>query len=265
MNQSESPLNLRRVGDKIHVTDIYVIDGDSLSVTLPCGEKREVRLAGIDAPELAQKFGKKARDRLEGMVRLPAVLYLKGVDHHDRIVGEVYFGTEHSSSANLRMIQAGYAYSDPRFPLEGADHAQDEASREALGIWATNSRYVKPWTFRERSEEQQLAKSQEQKKDYKQQRVACIREEAQRRADKTRLQNTQVSVERAPVGEHATQKHLPDTTITRSPVPITKTSENSQSRSIRVNQRSKGCLVFSLQIAALVLLATAFTWVIFAG
>ena len=61
MHEFEYPPDDLRFGEKIPVRNIEALDGDSLGVTLRrTGERCEVRLAGIDSPELDQPFGEEA-------------------------------------------------------------------------------------------------------------------------------------------------------------------------------------------------------------
>jgi micrococcal nuclease len=55
---------------QVPVTVVSVHDGDTLTVSLDGGLRQPVRLAGIDAPELAQPgpWGVYARDRLRALV-----------------------------------------------------------------------------------------------------------------------------------------------------------------------------------------------------
>ena len=153
MSSFQSSLNPMRYGQKIRIRDIYVIDGDSLEATLPTGERFDIRLHGIDAPELAQPLGNAAREQLEIMAGRSAVLYVRDVDDYGRIIAVVYSGQGHGGSLNLRMIRAGYAYNYTKFGvLEGGGEAQDQARRNSRGIWASDSRLEEPWLYRARVE-----------------------------------------------------------------------------------------------------------------
>ena len=138
---------------KARIRNIFVIDGDSLEGTLPSGERCEIRLAGIDAPELTQSYGVDACDFLESMIDRSAVIYVHDVDDYDRLVAEVYSGRGHNGSLNVRMIRAGYAHRYSRFvQLDGAENAEAEARRKKRGMWASSERPEQPWRFREREE-----------------------------------------------------------------------------------------------------------------
>lgn len=136
---------------KTRVRDIYVIDGDSLEVTLPSGERREVRLAGIDAPELDQPSGEESRRFLDSLILRSAAIYVRDVDDYGRLVAEVYSGRGHNRSLNLRMIRAGFALHYQRFgSLDGAATAEEEARLKMRGMWASGAHPVPPWEYRAR-------------------------------------------------------------------------------------------------------------------
>ncbi len=231
MHRFESLRKSTKDGEKIHVTDIRVIDGDSLEVTLRSGERCEVRLAGIDADERGQQYYEHARSHLKSIAGSSAYIYVHEIDDYNRLVAEVYSEHGHKDSLNLRMISAGLARNYPDFgELEGAQSAEDEACSNSRGMWANNSQRVEPRTYRKRSREQQRAKKMRSEERKKSARLARIIEQARMRTEERQLQNAQVPEERTPVGEQATQKRLPDINITRPPDPVRKYPEDPRPR-----------------------------------
>ena len=137
---------------KIRVRNVDIIDGDSLGVTLPTGERCEVRLAGIDAPESKQPFGAEAHDYLEAITGRSGNIYVRDIDDYGRIVAVMYC-RQHFNSVNLSMISAGYAYNYPRFmELNRGKSEENVARRERRGMWASKSQLEKPWDYRARLE-----------------------------------------------------------------------------------------------------------------
>ena len=147
MHDFEYPPDDLRFDEKIRVKNVDIIDGDSLGVTLPTGERCEVRLAGIDAPELDQPFGAQARGHLYLITGRSGYIFVRDIDDYGRIVAEMYCGRH--QSLNLSMISAGYAYNYPRFiELHRGKSEENVARRKRRGMWASESQLQKPWDYR---------------------------------------------------------------------------------------------------------------------
>ncbi len=106
---------------------VWVIDGDTLSV-----QGTRVRMFGIDAPELSQYGGYKARShliRLAGgrQVRVHPV----DIDCYGRIVARVWCGDIDLSD---RMVRDGYAVAMSRWNSD-YDAAEFQARRQQFGLW----------------------------------------------------------------------------------------------------------------------------------
>jgi endonuclease YncB( thermonuclease family) len=127
-------------------TVVRVRDGDSI-VVLRGRIGVEVRLDGIDCPELAQAFGKKAKNFTSGLAFGNTVgLEGKGKDRYGRELAEVFLPD--GKSLNRELVSAGYAwwyrkYSTDR-SLEGLERT---ARTERRGLWAVPNP-VPPWEFR---------------------------------------------------------------------------------------------------------------------
>lgn len=119
-------------------------DGDTLKLT----DRRVVRLAGIDAPELAkgdrkgQLFAREARAQLTALAQGQQVKLLQaGVKHrdlHGRILAEVLLPD--GQSLNEIMVHNGAAYFYPHRDLspqlqERLRNLQHEAIAERRGMW----------------------------------------------------------------------------------------------------------------------------------
>ncbi|MEM8923161.1 MAG: lamin tail domain-containing protein [Actinomycetota bacterium] len=101
------------VGPGQPVTIVRVIDGDSLEVLLADGAERELRLEGINAPELNALGGGRtcagtaARDELEAILSAGAVtLTGSEVDRFDRLLATLWVD---GVPANAEMVRAGWA------------------------------------------------------------------------------------------------------------------------------------------------------------
>lgn len=129
-----------------------VIDGDSVLARYPDGQTAEVRIAGIDAPELNQPGGRRARSFLrrllgERVVQLDA--YKR--DRYQRVVGNLKID---GRDLGLLMVQRGHAWHFKRFAQEQSAavqrayaQAEARARQNGLGLWS-DPRAQPPWQWR---------------------------------------------------------------------------------------------------------------------
>ena len=107
-----------------------------------------VRLYAIDAPELSQPYGAKARDEMGKMARGSLRLDAVSSDRYGRVVGVVY-RRNRKKSLNHMMVAAGLAYSYQRYgKLDGIDDAEARARKKRLGIWKSGQSQTRPWDYR---------------------------------------------------------------------------------------------------------------------
>jgi endonuclease YncB( thermonuclease family) len=125
---------------------VRVRDGDSI-VVLRGGIGVEVRLDGIDCPELNQAFGRRAKVYASELafgrvVRMAG----KGRDDYGRELAEVFLPD--GRSLNRELVAAGFAW---RFRRHSADPVLEAVEREARlarrGLWA-DPEPVPPWEHR---------------------------------------------------------------------------------------------------------------------
>lgn len=128
-------------------TVVRVRDGDSL-VVLAAGEAVEVRLDGVDAPELAQAFGRRSRRHAAGLAFGSAVrLEVRGRDAYGRMLAEVFLPD--GRSLNRELVSAGLAWWFRRHSRDADLESLERQARAArLGLWADPDP-VPPWEFRE--------------------------------------------------------------------------------------------------------------------
>jgi micrococcal nuclease len=128
----------------------HVTDGDSIWVRASSGGAPvEVRLQGIDAPEICQAFGKAARDAMAGRVlRRPVAVNSRARDGYQRVLGRV---TADGQDLGLWMVSRGYAWSY-RYRRDTGPYAAAEAqARQARrGLWSLATPHVEPRVFRKR-------------------------------------------------------------------------------------------------------------------
>ena len=131
---------------------VGVRDGDTVDLLTTADIEVRVRLAGIDAPEMGQAFGKAAKQALANLAyhREVRVLWSKR-DNYGRVVGKLLV---EGADVNLQMIQRGLAWHYTAYAAEQsvADrnrYAAAEAAARArrLGLWRDGTA-VPPWVFR---------------------------------------------------------------------------------------------------------------------
>ena len=134
----------------------YVADGDTITVLDSTNEQHKVRLAGIDAPEKAQRFGGGARDNLSAMIagKIVTVEFVK-FDRHQWMVGKVI---ANGRDICLEQVKAGMAWHYKKYEREQtrADRsayaqAEEQARLARKGLWQDPSP-VPPWQWRRAKE-----------------------------------------------------------------------------------------------------------------
>jgi endonuclease YncB( thermonuclease family) len=126
-----------------------VRDGDSL--TLQCGPSGhlavEVRLWGIDAPELGQNpWGDAARRRLQQLATGRVTLVPVDRDSYGRVVARIY---RSHRDLGLELVREGYAAIYWRYNDDQEYYrAGSAAKRKQLGIWSRPGLQQTPWRWR---------------------------------------------------------------------------------------------------------------------
>ena len=141
-----------------------VWDGNNLTVETRDRKKLNIRLYGIDAPELdkinrktrriskpGQPFGIEAKSYLSSMVFGQDVrLEIIDSDKHRKLVSIVWAGEK---NVNLEMIKAGMAeaydeYLTAQAYREQFLDAQRDVKKKRLGIWSQGVLYERPSDYR---------------------------------------------------------------------------------------------------------------------
>lgn len=127
----------------------HVTDGDTLWVRPAWGgPPREIRVQGIDAPEICQAFGVQARDALAARVlRRQVTVRSSATDDYQRTVAQVSMGGEDLGSW---MVRSGHAWSY-RFRRDPGPYVKQQfhAKKARLGLWRAGAP-VSPREFRKR-------------------------------------------------------------------------------------------------------------------
>ncbi|QLB45002.1 thermonuclease family protein [Mannheimia pernigra] len=145
-----------------HAADRYlqckvvgISDGDTLTCLLN-KSKLKVRLVHIDAPEQPQPYGNSAKQALLKLVfRKKVTIVVKGHDHYQRILAEVYL--HNGQNVNLKLVEMGmaWAYQSAKPQYE---QAQQRAKTARVGLWQDSSP-VPPSEWRKQNVPQQAVKN----------------------------------------------------------------------------------------------------------
>lgn len=129
---------------------VSVGDGDTIRVR-DGSRILTVRLACIDAPEMAQRpWGEQARRALQKQLPSGAevLLEVQGSDRYGRTVAEVISTT----NINLALVKNGEAFAYRQY-LEACNagrylDAESRAEAHRLGVWQVEGGITRPWDFR---------------------------------------------------------------------------------------------------------------------
>lgn len=131
---------------------VDVVDGDTIRVAHD-GKVDTVHLLHIDAPELAQPYGLKAKQYCQELCLAEQVRVVwEERDEDGALLGMVH--EQDGFNVNFEMVKAGLAW-DARAQTNDRTLAEleTEARKAKRGLWA-DSRPVPPWEFRKGGKKQ---------------------------------------------------------------------------------------------------------------
>ncbi|HVL56158.1 MAG TPA: thermonuclease family protein, partial [Burkholderiaceae bacterium] len=144
----------------VHGRVVHVHDGDSFVLQLADGQREQVRLAGIDAPEKGQPHADESRDALRALLHEQRVrVQTIKRDAFGRRVAEVFRVSDElpELDAALAQLQAGMAWHFVRYLAEQSPAqqrryaaAERKARNGGAGLWR-EPQPVPPWEFRTRA------------------------------------------------------------------------------------------------------------------
>ena len=139
-------------GPAAAATVISVGDGDTLRVE-DGGRKVTIRVACIDAPEMAQApYGQQARQALQDMLPVGSTVTLKTQtkDRYGRTVAEVF--AQNGVNAGLSLVQQGHAFAYRQYLKQCDELAyldrENLAQRYRVGVWKFDGGIMRPWDWR---------------------------------------------------------------------------------------------------------------------
>jgi endonuclease YncB( thermonuclease family) len=127
---------------------IGIADGDTITVLTADKTQHRIRLHGIDAPEMGQDFGSRAKQAASSLaIGKTVTIRPRDTDRHGRTVAEVFLPD--GRSLNREMVRQGLAWWFRRYAPRDADLAQIESEARAarIGLWSQPNP-VPPWEWR---------------------------------------------------------------------------------------------------------------------
>jgi len=118
-------------------------DGDTCRVQVN-RKSLKIRFAGIDCPELSQKYGKDARNFTEATIKGKEVNLQCDGKSFDRLTCTVFLG---DTNVNLLIVQSGWAYDSTKYSKGRYLASVNDAKTRRIGIWA-DSNLVSPYCYR---------------------------------------------------------------------------------------------------------------------
>lgn len=120
---------------------IKITDGDTVKVLDAKNKTYKIRLAGIDAPERKQAYGKAATKFLSKWINQKTVCVdWHKRDHYGRLVGVIKY---EGRDINLELMKAGYAWHYKKYQREQTpadrvlySRAEVQARSDVIGLWS---------------------------------------------------------------------------------------------------------------------------------
>ena len=127
---------------------VGVHDGDTLTLRVVGNQPVKVRLAGLDAPELDQTYGQKAKRALSALAfGKEARVESPESDKYGRTLGTVFVG---AVNVNAELVKRGAAWVYRAYPFPPELEALETQARAAKrGLWALQpDQRCPPWDWR---------------------------------------------------------------------------------------------------------------------
>jgi len=148
---------------------VYVVDGDTVTVKDSAHLNHRIRVSGIDAPEMTQRFGARSKQYLFRLLfnKTVSVEYVKR-DDHGRIVGKIMVSSPDACpdasdtcpktlDAGLAQLTVGLAWWYRYYAAEQTEEdqyryefAEYEARARKAGLWV-DAEPLPPWEWRRRN------------------------------------------------------------------------------------------------------------------
>ena len=135
---------------------VGVHDGDSITLLTSVNSQIKIRVAFLDAPELSQAFGYRAKQAMSELVFGKEIaVYPHIIDRYGRTVAIVYVD---GVDAGLELLKQGLAWVYEHYLPEATPdiqasyrQAEADAREQRLGLWGDSQEPVPPWLYRHRN------------------------------------------------------------------------------------------------------------------
>ena len=141
-------LSLSALAEQRQGRVVGVHDGDTFTLLETGNQQTKVRMAEIDAPELGQPYGNKAKQELANLIFGKTVTArIQDTDRYGRQVGRVFADTQ---DVNAQMIERGAAWVYLKYLKDQSLLAlQIEAQQAKRGLWKMpEAERIPPWEWR---------------------------------------------------------------------------------------------------------------------
>lgn len=130
---------------------VGISDGDTLTLLTQNRQQVKIRLHGIDAPELSQAWGQRAKQALSSLT-FRQIVHVQETDQdrYGRIVGIVY---RNQHSINEALIASGHAWVYREYNKNKRwNTLETEARKKRRGLWKLHpNQRIPPWDYRRRN------------------------------------------------------------------------------------------------------------------
>lgn len=128
----------------------YVIDGDTFQLSSHKLGDIRIRIAEIDAPELQQPYGKKAKSYLKALIESETVICtILEKDRYGRYIAKINVPGTQNIDVAAEMVRAGYAWHYKKYSAsQELANIEIKAKLQKKGLWSDQS-VVAPWIYRQ--------------------------------------------------------------------------------------------------------------------
>ncbi|MBT1701178.1 thermonuclease family protein [Fulvivirgaceae bacterium PWU4] len=124
---------------------VSVVDGNTIEMHGSDQEKYIIVLAGIDSPELTQKYGEEAKRYLEKLLLQKEVtVHFQGKDRKGNYLAVVLKG---KIDARVELLKEGLAWTAEKDPLPELEAHRTAAQEKGRGLWKEENP-TPPWIHR---------------------------------------------------------------------------------------------------------------------
>lgn len=128
----------------------YVIDGDTFQLSSHKLGDIRIRIAEIDAPELHQPYGQKAKSYLKGLIESETIICsIMEKDRYGRYIAKINVPGTRNIDVAAEMVRAGYAWHYKKYSAsQELANIEIKAKLQKKGLWS-DPNAVAPWLYRQ--------------------------------------------------------------------------------------------------------------------